>query len=177
MDLTIRILERYRSKEKTFKINNAFMSIHPNDVALIFGVINGDRPIELTYTSKSNIDIDIVRRRLVGDKDIKLIKLIKLRKEIKVAVKSDLDDDVQDVVRMICLVLIGTFFFESRSERVKWGFLKYIEDINTMREYAWDQAIIQDLMGSIGKANGDPSKVAGYTSLLQVTLHTCLCLH
>ena len=83
------------------------MTIQPNDVALIFGVINGDRPIELTYTSKSKIKTDFVRRRLAGDKNIKLNNL---RTDIKQTLKSDVDEDVQDVMRMICLVLIGTFF-------------------------------------------------------------------
>ena len=87
--------------------------------------------------------------------------------------KSDMDEDVQDVVRMLCLVLMGKFFFELGSKLVKWGFLKYIEDINTIREYTWDRAIIQDLIDSIGKANGDLLKVTGCTSLLQVTIYTC----
>lgn len=75
--------------------------------------------------------------------------------------------DSEDVARIMCLYLCSTlfFFFVNTSHSLKWGFLKCIEDLKTVKDYAWSGAIRIALMTLI-KFVVAPERVSGWVVLL-----------
>ena len=55
-------------------------------------------------------------------------------------------NDVQDVVRLLSLLLCGSLFFALSGERVRWGFVHYVEDIEKNKG-------IQLMQGNFGKVS------------------------
>ena len=55
------------------QIGGVDVKINPFDVSLVFGIINGDMPINLSYAQK--MDTSFVQRRFVEDSEIKISKI------------------------------------------------------------------------------------------------------
>ena len=93
---------------------------------------------------------------------------MKIKSQLKVALNSKGKGAVKNVVRLLCLYLIHTVLFAGNGHTLKWGFVKYVEDIDAMSSFAWPEAIMHALMSSIDRSNGDATKVTGCTLALQV---------
>ena len=159
------MIDQYNPQNGSFIIGGKRIKIRPTDVSLMFGIINGDEEINHSYTQR--VESEFVTRRFDGEKEIKISSI---KNAVTVAAAGNSRDDVQDVARLLCLLLCGSLFFASSGERVKWGFVYYVQDLDRMREYNWCKAILDELLGSMGKANNDSSKVTGCTTLLQVKI-------
>ena len=46
-----------------------------------------------------------------------------------------------------------------------------MEDLDNMRDYAWDDAILEALMSTIERSNSNPNKVSGCSLALQVCIN------
>ncbi|KAH7866694.1 hypothetical protein Vadar_023676 [Vaccinium darrowii] len=88
---------------------------------------------------------------------------------------GDDTDDVEDVVKLLCLYILHTFFFPM-GINVKWVLFECVDDLERMRRYDWNGAIIKELMTSIKKYHKEPRKVSGCVMSLLYWLceHTTL---
>ena len=111
----------------------------------------------MTYTQK--VDTDFLRRQFAN---VNEMKKSNIKHIIDATTLGRTDEDVKDVVRLLCFLLCGCFLFVTGGDRVKWGFILYIK----MREYTWNKAIVEELVNFIKKSNGDTSKLVGCTTLL-----------
>ena len=165
-----KIIENYKAKDQTFKIEQENIQLQALDVSLIVGIINGSRDSDLSYSQK--IHSNFIDKRFSGDSEIKISKI---KRALDEAAMGRSRDDVRDVCRLLCLLLIATLLFASGGDRLKWKFVYYIENIERMREFDWCTATLSELTSSMNKAHNDASKVTGCTTLLQVpTPHSFL---
>ena len=58
-------------------------------------------------------------------------------------------EDIQDVARLPCLYLFPSLLFATSGCTIKWGFVKYVENVDEMCNCAWSEAMASPLMGTI----------------------------
>ena len=160
---TDRIIDSYDNKEKKFNIGNKYMTIEENDIWLILGILSGDTKLKLKYAPKCHSEF-VLWCFGIG---IKKINPKAISDALDHALNIEGQDSIEDVARLLILYLCITFLFATKGNRLKWGFLYYVEDINAMITYNWSAAIINDIMSTIEDKN-----VSGCVVALQVKTMT-----
>ncbi|XP_038684904.1 uncharacterized protein LOC120004598 [Tripterygium wilfordii] len=61
-----------------------------------------------------------------------------------------------------CLAL----FFSTRADHIPWAFIKYIENLDNVKQYNWSKAICDNLLDSIKKNIKSPTKVTGCVTIM-----------
>ncbi|KAF7143417.1 hypothetical protein RHSIM_Rhsim05G0207800 [Rhododendron simsii] len=119
--------------------------------------------MDLAYASKESIDL--VKRRKIKPKRLTAtgIKSILYK-----ALKGNGKEDVEDVVRLLCMYLCCTLFFSKLGTKIGWVYLHYMHDLKSMKDYDWCEAIRYTLMNSIEKYQLQPKKASGCVITLLV---------
>ena len=105
------MIEQFNAEDNTFQIGDAKLRLRAADIKLIFGIVNGKRPINSKYSSRDCPQKDnskFVHRRFLGVTDLK-VPLI--RNALLNTVHGKAIEDVRDVARLICLYICGTMLF------------------------------------------------------------------
>lgn len=97
-----------------------------------------------------------MKRRL---KDIYRMDATNLKRKLDIAVKGKKHKDIDDVVRLLCLLVCCTIFFSTHGHTIGWAFIKYIEDVDAINNYAWPKRLRNSLMNSIDESNHNEFKV------------------
>ena len=106
---------------------------------------------------------NFIERIFEGDSEIK-ISTIKIA--IMEASLGNSRDDIRVVVKCFCHLLIATMVFAAGSDRVKWAFVYYIENIENICEFNWCAATLNELISSFNKTQNDLSKLTRCMTLL-----------
>ncbi|KAG5560023.1 hypothetical protein RHGRI_003340 [Rhododendron griersonianum] len=164
----VQIIRTYQACENQFKIGQKLLKLTKHDIRLIFGLCCGDKHMDLAYASKESIDL--VKRRKIKPKRLTAtgIKAILYK-----ALKGNGKEDVEDVVRLLCMYLCCTLFFSKPGTKIGWVYLHYMHDLKSMKDYDWCEAIRYTLMNSIEKYQLQPEKASGCV----ITLLYWLCEH
>ena len=163
---SIRLISQYNREDNMFSVGPHRMRITRSDIALIFGIADGDRRINTNYTTKHASAF--ISRRFANDADLRTPVI---RRALVDAVGGKRKTDTIDTVRLLCLYLFTTILFSPGSDRLRWGYVNYVEDIKTICDYDWSSAVVDELMNSVDKSNSEPWKVTGCILALQVMLH------
>lgn len=160
----VQIIKTYQARENQFKIGQKLLKLTKHDIRLIFGLCCGDKHMDLAYASKESIDL--VKRRKMKPKRLTAtgIKAILYK-----AVKGNGKEDVEDVVRLLCMYLCCTLFFSKSGTKIGWVYLHYMHDLKSMKDYDWCEAIRYTLMNSIEKYQLQPEKASGCVITLLVS--------
>ncbi|CAL5322637.1 unnamed protein product [Camellia sinensis] len=155
-DVVAKILQTYQMDGTTFEIGRKKLKLKRNDFKLIFGIACGQKKMHLVYGRKD--DIDLVKRRKIRENRMtsgsiqKLItKLLRIKKK----------EDIEDVVRLVCLLICLLLLYPGTGTTIGWGFMKYLEDIDKMKSYDWCDAAKQHLTKSIERNINQIDKVSG----------------
>ncbi|KAL7229702.1 hypothetical protein ACSBR2_008248 [Camellia fascicularis] len=95
-------------------------------------------------------------------------KLVKTLFEEAVAGRRRVDEE--DTAKLLTLYMCGKMFFANSRETISWAFVRYIDDLNTVRSYDWTGAILQMLMGSIKDFHHTSKKLTGCVVALLVCI-------
>ena len=116
-EITAHMIKQYKPTAQAFRIGGVDVKINPFDVSVIFGIINGDVPINLSYIQKK--EISFIQRRFAKDSQIKISKI---KTAIAEASLGNTKEDIEDVARLLCLLLCGSFFFRKWRRQGEIGF-------------------------------------------------------
>ncbi|KAK9904524.1 hypothetical protein M0R45_000607 [Rubus argutus] len=97
-------------------------------------------------------------RQLCGVK--RMSKAI-LEQKIKNVAKLRGNEDERDFVRLVCLYFCVTLFLCNSGNELGWNVVPYIEDIETMSQYAWAPLVTDHLLESIFHMNDRPESSCG----------------
>ena len=125
--------------------------------------MSGKQKMDFKYDSKKLSPF--VSKRF---KNVDRLDGMNIRQAILEALQGTTLEDIQDVARLLCLYLFLSLLFATSGYTIKWGFVKYVENIDEMCNYAWSEAIVSALMGTIEASNGNPRRVSGCVITLQV---------
>ncbi|KAL6582574.1 hypothetical protein OROMI_006588 [Orobanche minor] len=98
-------------------------------------------------------------------------KLLKERLDELVQKREQVD--IEDTVRIICLILISSLFFCSTGLRIPWGWVDFVENLDEIKCYDWCGKILSTLLDSMTAKKEKPSKINGCTLFLFIGFVNC----
>ena len=87
------------------------------------------------------------------------------------ALNGQKKQDEEDTAKLLGLYMCGKLFFSNSGETISWAFVRYMNDLSTVRMYDWTGAILTTLMASIKEFHRTPGKVTGCVVALLVCVH------
>ncbi|CAL5349678.1 unnamed protein product [Camellia sinensis] len=162
-DDVVAIIQCYNEKTKAFIVGKKNLTFTTNDMTFIFGLEGGKEAMSLRYSKKSKSAF--LRRRF--QKDIRLTGPV-LKNALVKAMKGKQPTDFKDVAIIVTLYLCLTLFFATSGNSIGWVFIKYVEPLESMKQYDWPEAITSTLIDSIMALHKTPEKVTGCVIALLV---------
>ncbi|XP_058203886.1 intracellular protein transport protein USO1-like isoform X2 [Rhododendron vialii] len=160
-EVVVKIVELYDANTRTFTLGNKHVKLEREDVKLIFGISCGNEEINQGYCKKEDVQLAVKWKIKQKRLDTSIIK--KLLKEKQ---NNKLEEDMDDVARLLCLFLCGTLFFSTSGTTINWVYVCYMEDLNTIKQFDWPKAICKYLLKSTHAEHKDPKEVKGSSILL-----------
>ncbi|CAL5362306.1 unnamed protein product [Camellia sinensis] len=162
-DDVVAIIQCYNEKTKAFTVGKKNLTFTTNDMTLIFGLEGGKGAMSLRYSKKPKSAF--LRRRF--QKDTRLTGPV-LKNALVKAMKGKQPTDFKDVAIIVTLYLCLTLFFATSGNSIGWVFIKYVEPLESMKQYDWPEAITSTLIDSIMALHRTPEKVTGCVIALLV---------
>ncbi|CAL5391280.1 unnamed protein product [Camellia sinensis] len=160
-DVVAKILQTYQMDGTTFEIAGKKLKLKRNDFKLIFGIACGQKKMNLAYGRKN--EVAMVQRRKITESRMTSASIQKL---ITKLLRSNNNEDVEDVVRLVCLLVCLFFLYLGTGTTIGWGFMKYLENIDEMKSYDWCGAAKQHLTRSIARNINQIDRVCGCVIIL-----------
>ena len=139
---------------------------------MIFGIKFRSLKINITYSRRPQTQF---MERRFGEGSRPTLRSIK--NDALDALNGTTKDDVENVMRLLCLYVILSVLFLPSGNTVKWVFIHYIENIEEVNMYAWCAVVKDYLMAEIEKSSKDARKVNGCVLALQVCESLCVYLN
>ncbi|CAL5331434.1 unnamed protein product [Camellia sinensis] len=155
-DDVVAIIQCYNEKTKAFTVGKKNLTFTTNDMTLIFGLEGGKGAMSLRYSKKPKSAF--LRRRF--QKDTRLTGPV-LKNALVKAMKGKQPTDFKDVAIIVTLYLCLTLFFATSGNSIGWVFIKFVEPLESMKQYDWPEAITSTLIDSIMTLHRTPEKVTG----------------
>ncbi|CAL5439343.1 unnamed protein product [Camellia sinensis] len=140
-DDVVAIIQCYNEKTKAFTVGKKNLTFTTNDMTLIFGLEGGKGAMSLRYSKKSKSAF--LRRRF--QKDTRLTGPV-LKNALVKAMKGKQPTDFKDVAIIVTLYLCLTLFYATSGNSIGWVFIKYVEPLESMKQYDWPEAITSTLI-------------------------------
>ncbi|CAL5388620.1 unnamed protein product [Camellia sinensis] len=160
-DVVAKILQTYQMDGTTFEIAGKKLKLKRNDFKLIFGIACGQKSMNLAYGRKN--EVVMVQRRKITESRMTSASIQKL---IPKLLRSNNNEDVEDVVRHVCLLVCLLLLYPGTGTTIGWGFMKYLENIDEMKSYDWCGAAKQHLTRSIARNINQIDRVCGCVIIL-----------
>ncbi|KAG5553293.1 hypothetical protein RHGRI_011228 [Rhododendron griersonianum] len=165
------IIENYDTNDSKFLIGGKKVAITRNDIKLIFGIAYGNKPIGDLNKKKSDVAFATrkgIQEARIGSKKMKdMINEILQKRE-----ESITDEDIRDVVRLICIFICLTLFFSTSGVTIAWTYVHCMEKIEEIKDYDWAQSIAETLNTSMHKFHDKPRDATGCVVALMMMQHT-----
>ncbi|KAG5553981.1 hypothetical protein RHGRI_011748 [Rhododendron griersonianum] len=160
-EVVVKIVESYDANTRTFRLGNKHVKLEREDVKLILGITCGNEEINQGYCKKEDVQLT-VKWKVKGNRlDTSTIKKLLIEKQ-----NSKLEEDMDDIARLLCLFLCGTLFFSTSGTTINWVYVRHIEDLNKIKQFDWAGAICKYLLKSTHVEHKDPKEVKGSSILL-----------
>ncbi|KAI8550040.1 hypothetical protein RHMOL_Rhmol06G0073300 [Rhododendron molle] len=154
------IIETYDTNDNKFLIGGKKIAITRNDIKLIFGIACGNKPIGDLNKKKSDVAFATrrgIQEARIGSKKMKdMINEILQKKE-----ESMTDEDIRDVVRLVCMFICLTLLFSTSGVTIAWTYVHCLEKIEEIKDYDWAQSIAETLNTSMHKFHDKPRDAIG----------------
>ena len=168
-EFVIMVIRSYEKNHSAFRLGNKLVKLTRSDVQLIFGIDCGKKEIDF---SKVNVTtVEFVKWRGISPAQRLTTKNINML--IDQLLPSEKDEDVKDVVRLLCLHLCQSLFFSTSGTAIGWGYVKIMEDLDIIKEYDWADLITSTVMASIHTHYSNPQKITGCVLVLLVRHMNC----
>ncbi|CAL5405742.1 unnamed protein product [Camellia sinensis] len=162
-DVVAKNLQTYQMDGTTFEIAGKKLKLKRNDFKLIFGIACGQKKMNLAYGRKN--EIVMVQRRKITESRMTNASIQKL---ITKLLRSNNNEDVEDVVRLVCLLVCLLLLYPGTGTTIGWGLMKYLENIDEMKPYDWCGAAKQHLTRSIARNINQIDSVCGCVIILLI---------
>ncbi|CAL5350129.1 unnamed protein product [Camellia sinensis] len=160
-DVVAKILQTYQMDGTTFEIAGKKLKLKRNDFKLIFGIACGQKKMNLAYGRKN--EVAMVQRRKITESRMTSASIQNL---ITKLLRSNNNEDVEDVVRLVYLLVCLLLLYPGTGTTIGWGFMKYIENIDEMKSYDWCGASKQHLTRSVARNINQIDRVCGCVIIL-----------
>ena len=120
--------------------------------------------MNLAYGRKNEVAM-VLRRKITESR----MTSASIQKLITKLLRSNNNEDVDDVVRLVCLLVCLLLLYPGTGTTIGWGFMKYLENIDEMKSYDWCGTAKQHLTRSIARNINQIDRVCGCVIILLVS--------
>lgn len=163
------LISRYDSELESFHIGRTELKITENDIRLIFGIKDGPVKIEVAKKGKQESDFASRLRSLKTNKRKNELTKNVINGALHKVISGSAKEEIEDVARLINLLLLNTLFVPTRTDSMAWGYAKLVEDIEGMVDYNWSAHILETLTTSLQKHSKTPESATGCLMVLPVS--------
>ncbi|XP_077252849.1 uncharacterized protein LOC143892252 isoform X2 [Tasmannia lanceolata] len=164
-----RLVSLWDSKTNSFKLGEQLVSFDASDVALALGLSMRGERISV-YRSRKKLNIPGWRFETPSAS----------RQEIVAMIDSLVDNDdresIEMTVKLLLLLLFSTVLFTQTMHKVHASFFPYIDNIESIGNFAWANAVYEYLLDSLNRCSTRKCRLAGCSIVMQVWIfeHTKL---
>lgn len=162
-EVVLKIIQSYEEESKSFIVGDRQLKLTKEHVKLIFGISCGE--VEMVETNVKKESVALAKR--LGMTEARL-SAPAMKQKIKELTSSEKEQDVEDVVRLLCLYLCVTLFFSNQGTTVNWSYVQHMEDLERVKQYDWAEAIRKYLLMSVHNNHKELKGLRGSTVLLLV---------
>ncbi|KAG5560030.1 hypothetical protein RHGRI_003346 [Rhododendron griersonianum] len=160
-EVVLKIIQSYEEESRSFIVGDRQLKLTKEHVKLIFGISCGE--VEMVEANVKKESVALAKR--LEMKEARLSAPF-MKQKIKELISSEKEQDVEDVVRLLCLYLCVTLFFSNQGTTVNWSYIQHMEDLERVKEYDWAEAIRKYLLMSVHNNHKDLRGLRGSTVLL-----------
>ncbi|KAL6536188.1 hypothetical protein OROGR_012760 [Orobanche gracilis] len=157
----VSVVQLFNARTRSVKLGMEEVGFSITDVKYIFGIVDGKKEIVVSKGGKKKTAF--VERLFPKGEKLEQ-KLLKERLDELVQKREQVD--IEDTVRIICLILISSLFFCSTGLRIPWGWVDFVENLDEIKCYDWCGKILSTLLDSMTAKKEKPSKINGCTLFL-----------
>lgn len=157
----ISILDSYDKEQQVFVLAGKKLSITATEFEVIFGIPSGSTEIDMKDSTVSENSLG--KRKF---SNVLNITPSHLKTEIKQSMHSNMQQDIEDTVKLLILHTMSCVLFVASSDVVRWWMLRVCEDLSKLRDYNWGQSVVNYLTNFVQTSPSE--NVRGCTALLQV---------
>ncbi|KAK6911906.1 Aminotransferase-like, plant mobile domain [Dillenia turbinata] len=165
------LVERWRRETNTFHMTVGEMTITLEDVALILGLgIDGEPVVGVTYATSNTLCEKLLGKAPSAEHASGgMVKLSWLRSSFSNCPEDASIEVMLQHTRAYILYLMGsTIFSTTTGNKVPVMYLQFLEDFDTIGNYAWGAAALSYLYRALGNASlKGQSNICGSLTLLQ----------
>ncbi|KAI8556243.1 hypothetical protein RHMOL_Rhmol05G0237300 [Rhododendron molle] len=140
-EVVLQIIQSYEEESKSFIVGDRQLKLTKEHVKVIFGISCGE--VEMVETNVKKESVALAKR--LEMKEARL-SAPAMKQKIKELASSEKEQDVEDVVRLLCLYLCVTLFFSNQGTTVNWSYAQHMEDLDKVKQYDWAEAIRKYLL-------------------------------
>ncbi|KAF7140533.1 hypothetical protein RHSIM_Rhsim06G0146100 [Rhododendron simsii] len=160
-EVVLRIIQSYEEESRSFIVGDRQLKLTKEHVKLIFGISCGE--VEMMETNVKKESVALAKRLKIKEPRLSAPAM---KRKIKELTKSEKEQDVEDVVRLLCLYLCVTLFFSNKGTTVNWSYVQHMEDLEKVKQYDWAEAIRKYLLVSVHNNHKKLNGLKGSTVLL-----------
>ncbi|KAI8562468.1 hypothetical protein RHMOL_Rhmol03G0039300 [Rhododendron molle] len=160
-EAVLKIIQSYEEESKSFIVGDRQLKLTKEHVKIIFGISCGE--VEMVETNVKKESVALAKR--LEMKEARL-SAPAMKQKIKELASSEKEQDVEDVVRLLCLYLCVTLFFSNQGTTVNWSYVQHMEDLDKVKKYDWAEAIRKYLLMSVHNNHRELKGLRGSTVLL-----------
>ncbi|KAG5564675.1 hypothetical protein RHGRI_000756 [Rhododendron griersonianum] len=165
-EVVLKIIQSYEEDSRSFIVGDRQLKLTKEHVKLIFGISCGE--VEMVEANVKKESVALAKR--LEMKEARLSAPV-MKQKIKKLISSKKEQDVEDVVRLLCLYLCVTLFFSNQGTTVNWSYIQHMEDLERVKQYNWAEDIRKYLLMSVHNNHKELKGLRGSTVLLLVN-HT-----
>ncbi|KAH7833202.1 hypothetical protein Vadar_004062 [Vaccinium darrowii] len=160
-EVVLKIVQSYEEDTEAFTVGSKNIKFTSDHVRLVFGICCGNK--EMTETKIKKESTALAKRLEIKESRLSTTTIERKIKELQKSMKQE---DIDDVVRLLCLYLCVMLLFSNKANSVNWSYVHYMEDLEKVKEYDWASAVSKYLLESIHKNHRDISQLKGSSILL-----------
>ncbi|KAH7854795.1 hypothetical protein Vadar_017880 [Vaccinium darrowii] len=160
-EVVLKIVQSYEEDTEAFTVGSKNIKFTSNHVRLVFGICCGNK--EMTETKIKKESTALAKRLEIKESRLSTTTIERKIKELQKSMKQQ---DIDDVVRLLCLHLCVMLLFSNKANSINWSYVHYMEDLEKVKEYDWASAVSKYLLDSIHKNHRDIKQLKGSSILL-----------
>ncbi|KAH7836529.1 hypothetical protein Vadar_002465 [Vaccinium darrowii] len=146
-EVVLKIVQSYEEDTEAFTVGSKNIKFTNDHVRLVFGISCGNK--EMTETKIKKESIALAKRLEIKESRLSTTTIERKIKELQKSMKQQ---DIDDVVRLLCLYLCVMLIFSNKANSVNWSYVHYyMEDLEKVKEYDWASTVSKYLLDSIHK--------------------------
>ena len=156
----------FSADQEAFVFGKEKMKITAKDISLLFGLPMLGKNIEpITKMTGRTIPAECKNFAARNFGTASFVTRCLIEKRIKEEVSRKKKENDEDLPILIIMHILLTFFFPNNQQKLRWGFLPFVYDVEKMKTVSWPKTIEKNFNKFVKKFIHNPRNMSGCSML------------